>query len=298
MFKYQGNKYVIDFYDWSSVNPDLYAWADVYAKVNANNKGNSKTSDDYNVLPIGPGFCLKGSTLMQTAYMAINNWLKCKKSRIDVGISSTVFFQDYIANIMRKKPLKVFVEESETKINYVFSSSTLWDHENCLYSTNKLRAIFMQVCKEKDNIDFQGGFRGYRKLSDRVGHSQYEEYKDLMDTVNWSHEDYILKTKQSTFVFNTPSVRYAHGWKLGEYLAMGKAIISTPLVNEMPAPLVHKENIFIVNNESELRDAIDELQVNVELRKLLEKGAREYYFKYLSPEKVIERVVLKKDKIH
>ena len=38
--------------------------------------------------------------------------------------------------------------------------------------------------------------------------------------------EWISKTKQSAIVFNTPAFWSCHGWKLGEYLAMGKCIIS------------------------------------------------------------------------
>jgi hypothetical protein len=43
---------------------------------------------------------------------------------------------------------------------------------------------------------------------------------------------------------------------LGEYLAMGKAIISTPLSNKLPEDFIHGKIIHIISNLEELKNAI------------------------------------------
>lgn len=104
-------------------------------------------------------------------------------------------------------------------------------------------------------------------------------------------KSYIKKTKLSEIVFNTPAVLNCHGWKLGEYLAMNKAIISTPLLNELPENLVHGENIHIISNVKELEFAINLLLKDKDYRKLLEAGAKKYYLKYVSPQSVIKNIL-------
>jgi glycosyltransferase involved in cell wall biosynthesis len=80
-----------------------------------------------------------------------------------------------------------------------------------------------------------------------------------------------------------------HGWKLGEYLALGKAIISTPISNDLPLSLVHGENIHIVeNNFEEIRKAIILIIKDDEYRHKLEKGAHLYWEKYGTPSKSLE----------
>lgn len=106
-------------------------------------------------------------------------------------------------------------------------------------------------------------------------------------------DDYIKKTLESVVVFNTPSVCSCHGWKLGEYLCMGKAIISTPLTRELPFPLEHGENIHFVSSTEELYDAIVKINTDEAYRNKLEKGAKHYYMQWLAPEKVIERLFSK-----
>ena len=99
------------------------------------------------------------------------------------------------------------------------------------------------------------------------------------------------KTKNSMFVFNTPSVDNCHGWKLGEYLAMGKAIISTPISNQLPEKLMHAENIHIIKTTKELGEAIDLLMKNRKYREKLENGATQYFYKYAKPKSVIEYIM-------
>ena len=103
----------------------------------------------------------------------------------------------------------------------------------------------------------------------------------------------IDNTKKSLIVFNTPSCWDCHGWKLGEFLAMGKAIISTPITNELPYPLIHRQNIYIINSKEELYKAVDLLIEDHALRTSLEENAKAYYREYVAPEKVIESIVNK-----
>jgi glycosyltransferase involved in cell wall biosynthesis len=78
---------------------------------------------------------------------------------------------------------------------------------------------------------------------------------------------------------------------LGEFLAMGKAIISIPLSNELPEELIHGKNIHIVTDISEIEGAIKLLLNNHDYRRNLENGAKIYYSKYANPKSVIEYIL-------
>lgn len=66
---------------------------------------------------------------------------------------------------------------------------------------------------------------------------------------------------------------------------MGKCIISTPLSNDLPAPLVHGEHIhYVENTEESMRDAVEYILAHPEYRHKLEAGARAYWEKYGTPE--------------
>ena len=100
-----------------------------------------------------------------------------------------------------------------------------------------------------------------------------------------SAKEWVSKTKESAIAFNTPAFWNCHGWKLGEYLAMGKAIVSTALSNNLPAPLEHGKNIHFVECTKEaMKETIDYLIRHPEYRKRLEEGASQYWRTYGTPE--------------
>jgi glycosyltransferase involved in cell wall biosynthesis len=172
----------------------------------------------------------------------------------------------------------------------------LWRHKNKVVnsfdiSANSYRKAFVLSCKELD-INFEGGFF-YIPDKDISQREKIEkEYAEcLATTKRISFKKYLEKTKKSMFVFNTPSVWGCHGWKLAEYLCMGKAIISTPLNNVMPDSFQHGIHYHLVENEKEISNAIEILLKDKEYRQSLEYNARKYFEEYLSPKSVIKRIV-------
>lgn len=109
-----------------------------------------------------------------------------------------------------------------------------------------------------------------------------------------SVKEYIERTKKSVLVFNTPFSNGAHGWKMGEYLALSKAIISLPIVNDLPAAFVHGENIhFVEITEASIKEAILKITGDDAYRSKFEKGAKEYWEKYASAAKNIKLLGVK-----
>ena len=177
-----------------------------------------------------------------------------------------------------------------------FHASTLWYNKFAATDTNMYRGEFLKACK-KAGINIEGGLfyvNSDSVLQEMPDYPKYkEEYKDFIYESRLSMDDYIRKTKESVVVFNTPSVCECHGWKLAEYLCMGKAIISTPLTREMPAPLEHGKHVHFVNSPGEIYDAVIKINSDEHYRKQLEEGAREYYEKWIAPEIVIQRLLEK-----
>lgn len=274
-------KYVIDFRDKPSIKNSAYEWCDIYAKVNFNK---AMTNDKYHekIASIPPGFGIRIWNPFETARYCLLNLIKCERSRI-VDLKS--FILDYYHQLKRPR-LKTYLRDSvkKTGSSYVFMIGSLWTHKNCIEGTNLLRKHFIESCKSF-GCNFEGGFYAEKE------HPQYSEFEQLIFKHRYSPKRYVEKSKLSAFVFNTPAVHNCHGWKLGEYLAMGKAIITTPHSNELPENLVHGKNTHTITNAEELRSAIELLIKDNSYRKLLEEGAREYYFKLADPRAIIERLV-------
>ena len=280
-------KFVIDFGDSSLISEIAYNWCDKYAKVNFNfDKTEKKYLDK--MISIPPGFGINIWNLFETAYYCFSNYIL-----IQFKSSSLVNLKTYLIDYyrqFRRDSIEEYVDSSglvnSNKKPYVFLMSNLWHHKNCMEETNLYRKAFIEACKTSD-CDFEGGFNSVEK-----DHPQREEFKNLLLEKRFPINEYIKKTKLSAIVFNTPTVHDCHGWKLGEYLAMGKTIISTPLSNNLPEDLVHGKNIYLVSNMNELKIAITFLLDNSSYRMILEQGAKEYYWKFVNPQKVIESILV------
>ncbi|MCH4824157.1 glycosyltransferase [Gramella lutea] len=273
-------KYVIDFADRRTIKERAYIWCDRYAKINFSTYL-SDNSFHEKIISIPPGFGINLWEGFELVYNCLLNFIKCKFRPL---VSLKAHILDYYLQFKRPK-LEEYHSEviHERNKPYVFLIGTLWPHENCIEGTNLYRKTFVETC-ESMNIDFEGGFFSNQD------HPQYKLFKDLIFSERYSVKSYIEKTKESLFVFNTPAVHDCHGWKLGEYLAMGKAIISTPLSNNLPGALTHGENIHFVSNLNNLQEDISMLLSNPSYRKKLETGAKNYYLNYVVPKEVIKSI--------
>lgn len=277
---YENNKLykiIVDYRDKIEINKEAYDWCDSYGKVNYNIIAIDK--NDKKIIPIGPGFGIKIYGVSKTIYYCISNYIKCF---LYLHVSARVFLSGYIWQLKRL-PYSLYKPVSGDK-NYLFFVSSLWDHANCIEKTNLFRATYIRYCKSI-GIKFEGG------IFAKPYQVEYSKYSDIVYSKYIMLVEYIKKVKVSTLSFNTPSVWDCHGWKLGEFLALGKAIISTPLSNEMPVPMTHGMNIHFVYDEDDLKKGIHKILNNDAYRQKLENGAYEYYNHHIKPEIVIKNLL-------
>lgn len=271
-------RYSIHFDDPYHIKSELFEWCDVYGCVNANF---SKTPTEFHskLVSLVPSFGIRIWNFPQSCYYMIANGLR---------IHSETDMRKFLGKYRRQWELRLPLEAYERKSTvtnlsskYIFHLSTLWysNQENKNdENVNLVRANFIRACKSIDIIEFEGGF------SKTSASTMNELFKPLIYSEFIPFKDYLNKIKASLVVFNTPAFWNCHGWKLGEYLCLGKAIISTELSNDLPAPLIHGEHIhYVENNESAMREAILKIVNNTEYRMKLETGAKKYWEEFGTP---------------
>lgn len=276
------SKVIIDFGDDYPIRENAHNWCDLYAKINFDPL-RTPLHFTTKIQSIPPSFGIRIWSNFEIVSHAFSNLFKLKFSP---QTSIMNYFRSYFSQ-MKQFPLETFSAHDipdDPKNNEVFFIASLWPHPNCLTGTNVYRKMFIDTCL-KTGVNFNGGFW----VTD-TEHPQFQEFKQLTFTKRYALKEYIEKTKKSMFVFNTPAVHNCHGWKLGQFLAMGKAIISTSFQNALPEDLVHGENIHFVNDASELEAAISELTHNQEYRRKLQMGAKRYYEKHGEPAAVIKKI--------
>ena len=116
---------------------------------------------------------------------------------------------------------------------------------------NPPRIRFIEACRRAPGLTFEGGFVPRRR-------NDVPEVLPYTATSAHSLPEYLAKVGRSAVAFNNPAVHGCLGWKLGEFLAMGKAIVSLPLDRVLPAPLEHGVHLHVVDGSPESLDERDQ----------------------------------------
>lgn len=267
-------KYAISLADSYRINEDLYQWCDVYGNPNAN-FANTPEEFHKKMVSMCPSFGVRVWNLPQTVFHAL-----CNVSARENTVRKC--FGKYKRQYMRMAyPDYLTPCRGERDGQYVFFLSTLWYNDEWNRNdegVNARRANFIRACKELEGIQFEGGL-----VSQGSDSSSEDLFADCL-AEGIPMEEWMEKTKRSALVFNTPAFWDCHGWKLGEYLALGKCIVSTALSNDLPAPLEHGVNIHFVENDKEsMKEAVRYILSHPDYREKLEKGARAYWDQYGTP---------------
>ncbi|WP_428231289.1 hypothetical protein [Flavobacterium sp.] len=266
-------KIIIDSKDSNQINLTELEWCDVYGKVNYN-ADRLPVKYHEKIVAIGPSFGIKIWNLFETLYYLAFNFIRFKHPALNKREFAANYWRQYKRLKLKKYNL------TESSINDVFFLNSIWKKES---ETNKNRALFIETCKNKQNVNFEGGFAA-RHNGDNLG------FDNLVYSEKIPLKMYIKKIKNSAFVFNTPAVLSCHGWKLAEFLALGKAIITTTHYNKLPVDLVNERHLMYAENHSEINNIIERLITDISFKKKLESESRNYFETYLAPQKVIKRL--------
>lgn len=266
-------KIIVDSRDSNEIDSVWLQWCDVYGKINYNEA--QQIEDQYKIKAIGPSFGVKIWNSLTTFFYLVFNFLRFRKN-----ISNK---RDFVANYWRQyKRLRLNEYCSTISSNKeVFFISSIWKKET---ATNSNRALFIEVCKNNPNIVFEGGFAA-RTDGNNLGYDEFVYSKKIPLSC------YLGKIKNSAFVFNTPAVLSCHGWKLAEFLALGKAIITTNHLNKLAADLIDYEHLIYANDKETIEKVVNELILNIELKRKLEIQSRKYFEEYLTPSRVIQKMI-------
>ena len=279
-----------DCFDGDGINEDMYRWADVYGKVNLR----PEDADRDKIVSIGPNFGISLWNPVYTLIKGVRNYNLIKKHcGADFKQPLKSFIRDYAYMIIRRQRYSYYHRfTDEEQKGYFFSLNTLWWGDLSFNTTNRFRGDFMRLCQQHMDA-FEGGFFYVSQAeNESKEYSKYlEEYADIIYKKRLSMSGYDKRIRKSWFVFNTPSVIGCHGWKLGESLCEGKAIISTPLNNVMPGQFESGVHYLEVSTPQEMEEAIVRLRDDSELVAKLKRNAFDYFNKWVSPEASVKIVL-------
>ena len=264
-------RYVIDTNDSHNINETLYDWCDVYGSVNTNWEKTPRHLQG-KLVSLCPSFAIRYTHPLRAWASAVPWAIGTKRpKRKYLGCWRRMLQRPYL-----KEYSPLWAQD-----NYIFHLSTLWQSDEWNRNNegvNLRRAIFIRDCRAlAPDIRFEGG------LVASPNNPSASQFSDCLAERIPSHVC-LNKTKESTLVFNTPAYWDCHGWKLGEYMALGKAILSTPLSNDLPAPLIHGNHIHTTGaSTEEMTEAIKYMLAHPNYRHQLEANIHDYWQQYGTP---------------
>ena len=260
--------------DLPEVSPANLSWCDRLGKANL--KLDDPHLDDRRVIPIGPSFGVRAWNLPESLKMVWGTSQQRLTGLFPFG-SARLYFDTY-----RKRLAESAFVPARSEPDYLFYSSWPWTRHP---EVNPPRAEYIRVCKRQNGANFEGGFSPRRR-------GNLPEFRDVMAARRYPLKRYLENVQRSVAVFNNPAPHGCLGWKLGEFLALGKAIITLPLDRALPAPLEDGVTVLLVDGSPEqLEDALKRIRSDVSLRSQLESNARHYYDHWLKPEVVTRRLL-------
>jgi hypothetical protein len=166
--------------------------------------------------------------------------------------------------------------------------------------------LWSQVETEPDNADALNGQRvelvralrralGPRFRGGLVPNAYARtHYPDDVTDLPTKPKDYIEFSKKSLIGIYTRGIHHSLAFKMSEYLASSTCIVSEPLRNELPAPLIEGKNYLSFSNPSECVDRCLQLLDDSVAARTVRQNNHDYYRNHVEPaahmEKCLDRL--------
>jgi hypothetical protein len=279
----RGRRIYIHSDDMPDLDPAGLAWCDVFGKVNLDPNRVPAGAED-KVVCMGPIFPYRFSGPVTLAAWALTTYLEGWRDSEPLRRHISLYRGLYTF----RSPVENYSPRPSEK-DYIFFIASIWEREP---EGNAVRSRFIEACRSLPQITFEGGLSPRDSARGTQGWTapEFEKYSAR----RYGTAEYLEKTKRSALALNNPAYLDGHSWRLAENMALGKAIVSTPLRRAVPEPLIHRTHIHFVDGSVEsFREAALEICSNDDYRRRLERNARAYYDRYLEPSRVMQRLLEK-----
>ena len=258
-------------HDHAEVNPLALEWARIVGMVNV-------SADDVarhrQVVPVGPTFGVRLSRRLTARHV----W---HAARFAGAKGSRSVVQGAITHERRRVTSDAYIARPGDP-DYVFFTAWPWAKHP---EVNPPRVRFIEAAHRAPGLEFDGGFAPRRR-------SDLPELLPYTAARRYGIGEYLDKVARSAVAFNNPAVHGCLGWKLGEFLALGKAIVTMPLGRALPEPLDHGVHVHVVDGSADsFDDALERIRSDDAYRHSLELNARAWYERNLEPSQCVGRLL-------
>jgi hypothetical protein len=150
-------------------------------------------------------------------------------------------------------------------------------------SINETRARCIRLLRDALGSRFTGGF----------GRSTYtqQQYPDLIWPGSAAQENYLRVLRSFPICIASTGLHGSTGWKLAEYVALSKAIVSEPLIYAVPGDFGKGRNYLEFASPEECVQSAVRLIEEPDLRRQLMRNNAAYYRDYLRPDVLVRNAL-------
>ena len=267
-----GRKVFIAADDHAAVNLEALQWCDVYGQVNLD-PASHRLPNGHKLIAIGPGFGIRWHGPTHATRYVLDAWRA--GGRRFAGPAAR--WRALMRHQHQRLPLAGYRPGTSDSSSLFFLASFWHQHPHA----NTARIELWQAMHSLHDVRLEGGFVS----------APTEMAAELRAKRSYSLGDYLEAMKNSVAALNTPAVHDCLGWKLGEYFALGKAIVSLPLTHPLPGGCESGDPLIVVSSASDAVEAVAQLAADADLRRDLEIRARRYFDQWLAPAAVARRLI-------
>ena len=174
-------------------------------------------------------------------------------------------------------------QETEGKILF---QARAWSPAECpgipeekLKKLNKMRAMTVKVLREEFGDRFIGG----------LAPTEYAKahYPGYLATMKTDKNSYMALVRKCLICVTTKGLHNSTGWKLPEYIAASRCIISEPLMYDLPNPLEEGKNYFVFRSPEECVTICRTILASPELVYRMRQSNWHYYNQEIKPSALI-----------
>lgn len=273
----------VDFYVKRSLEPETY---------NGLNQQQSKKllpfGLNYQVLSFSPAFFLKmfTSEFISRPYNPFG-----KKHNFHVHNLKDLFDACWLKKqngLLGGKDLSPCASAAHSR--KVLFQCRLWDVEGVAeknkddtHKVNQSRIALIRELKRELGAHFIGGLQNtaYARV----------QAPDLISTMPSARRDYIQLVRDAAIVVSSSGLLKSNGWKLGEYVALGKCIVSEPIHTQLPGDFAENKNYLKYESVVECLENITSLMSSPDNIAAMEQQNSVYFREYLEASAIMWNIL-------
>jgi hypothetical protein len=150
-----------------------------------------------------------------------------------------------------------------------------------MHEVNELRVSTVRALKSHFGERFVGGLR----------HSAYAQatYPDCVHPSDSGLRGHLALSRECLINVNTAGLHDSTSWKIPEYLAGSRCIVTEPMLYEAPVPLVEGVHYLAFSSAAECVAACDRILADASFARAMRAASFAYYSEHVRPDRLMWR---------